>query len=90
MKEENFLHARKNPTEVGQREVLEPQSGVQQQGSEGKAEKFSTEITAEQHFPARSNLHTSANGRGWEQGSRAPGIGVRSQEKTRVGSHEVL
>lgn len=41
MKEENFLHVGK--TQVGQGEVLEPQSGVQQQGLRRQSRENSTQ-----------------------------------------------
>ena len=54
----------------------------------GKAENSQQRFLSNSTSQPRSNLHTSANSRGWGQGAGAQAWVSDPREMTRVGSHE--
>lgn len=59
-------------------------AGLRRQSRENSTQKSLLNSTSQ----PRSNLHTSANSRGWGQGAGAQAWVSDPREKTRVGSHE--
>ena len=79
MKEENFLHARKNPTSRARGSFRTSEWGATAGAQKAKQRKFNTEITAEQHFPAKKQLAHLCQQQRMGAGCWGSGMGVRSQ-----------